>query len=34
MGYDKNRVEAIIGEIETSLPLEIRTIEAIRSLAK
>lgn len=34
MGYDKNRVEAIIGEIETNLPLEIRTIEAIRSLAK
>ncbi len=34
MGYDKNRVEAIIGEIEPHLSLEIRTVEAIRSLAK
>lgn len=34
MWYDKNRVEAIIQEIEPHLSLEIRTVEAIRSLAK
>lgn len=34
MWYDKTRVEAIIAEIETTLTLEARTIEAIRRLAK
>lgn len=34
MWYDKIRVETIIAEIETTLPLEARTIEAIRRLAK
>ena len=34
MGYDKARVETIIAEIETTLTLEARTIEAIRRLAK
>lgn len=34
MGYDKARVEEIIREIDPSLSLQIRTIEAIRQLAK
>lgn len=34
MWYDKIRVETIIAEIETTLTLEARTIEAIRRLAK
>ncbi len=34
MGYEKARVEIIISSIETTLPLEARTIEAIRRLAK
>ncbi len=34
MGYDKTRVEETIGEIDPSLSLQIRTIEAIKQLAK
>ncbi len=34
MGYDKSRVEAIVGDIDTSGTIENRTIEAIRQLAK
>lgn len=34
MGYDKIRVETIIGEIDNTLSIEVRTIEAIRRLAK
>ena len=34
MGYDKTRVEEIVGDIDTSLSLEIRTIEAIQRLSK
>jgi Holliday junction resolvasome RuvABC DNA-binding subunit len=34
MGYDKSRVEEIIASIDSSLSLEIRTIEAIQRLAK
>lgn len=33
MGYDKSRVETIVQMIDSSLPLEKRTIEAIRKLA-
>ncbi len=34
MGYDKVRVEEIVASIDSSLSLEIRTIEAIQRLAK
>ena len=34
MWYDKVRVETIIADIDTTLSLESRTIEAIRRLAK
>jgi len=34
MGYDKTRVETIIGEIDNTLTIEVRTVEAIRRLAK
>ncbi len=34
MGYDKNLVEEITSEIDSSLPLEQRTIEAIKRLAQ
>lgn len=34
MGYDKTRVETIIADIDPSLTLQIRTIEAIKQLAK
>ena len=34
MGYDKSRVESIIGDIPTSLSLQERTVQAIRELAK
>ena len=34
MGYDKLRVEETVGEIDPSLSLQIRTIEAIKQLAK
>ena len=34
MGYDKTRVESTIGEIDSTLSLETRTVEAIRRLAK
>jgi hypothetical protein len=33
MGYDKSRVEEIVGELDPALSLEIRTIEAIKKLA-
>jgi holliday junction DNA helicase RuvA len=34
MGYDKTRVESIVGEIDKNGTIEARTIEAIRQLAK
>jgi hypothetical protein len=34
MGYDKKRVEAVIANIDTTLPLKDRTVIAIRELAK
>jgi holliday junction DNA helicase RuvA len=34
MGYDKARVEEVVGDIDTALSIEIRTVEAIRRLAK
>ena len=34
MGYDRTRVEQITDTIDSNLPLEIRTIEAIKQLAK
>lgn len=34
MGYDKTRVEEIVSDMDPSLPLEIRTIEAIKRLSK
>ncbi len=34
MGYDKTRVESIVADINPSLTLEQKTVEAIRSLAK
>lgn len=34
MGYDKSRVEDVVAELDSTLPLEIRTIEAIKKLAK
>ena len=34
MWYDKTRVEEIVWDIDTSLSIEIRTVEAIRKLAK
>ena len=34
MGYDKSRVEDIVSSLEPTLSLEIRTIEAIKELAK
>lgn len=34
MGYDKNRVEEIVWNIDPGLSLEIRTIEAIQRLSK
>lgn len=34
MGYDKVRVEDVIADIDSGLSLEIRTIEAIKQLAK
>jgi holliday junction DNA helicase RuvA len=34
MGYDKTRVEAIVGDIDKTGTIEARTIEAIRQLAK
>lgn len=34
MGYDKARVESIVGEIDKNGTIESRTIEAIRQLAK
>ena len=34
MGYDRTRVEAVVGDIDTALTIEIRTVEAIRRLAK
>jgi holliday junction DNA helicase RuvA len=34
MGYDKTRVESIVGEIDKAGTIEARTIEAIRQLAK
>lgn len=34
MGYDKMRVESIIADIDPSLSLQIRTIEAIKQLSK
>ena len=34
MGYDKTRVEEIVGEIASDMPIEKRTIEAIHRLAK
>lgn len=34
MGYDKSRVEEVVAELDSSLSLEIRTIEAIKKLAK
>lgn len=34
MGYDKTRVEDIVVSIDINLPLEIRTIEAIKQLSK
>ena len=34
MGYDKSRVEIVIGQIDGSLSLENRTVEAIRRLAQ
>ncbi len=34
MGYDKIRVEEIVGDIDNSLTIEIRTIEAIKQLSK
>ncbi len=34
MGYDKGRVEEIVHDIDSSLSLEIRTIEAIKKLSK
>lgn len=34
MGYDKTRVESIVGEIDKNGTIESRTIEAIRQLAK
>jgi hypothetical protein len=34
MGYDKSRVEEIVSGLDPALSLEIRTIEAIKELAK
>ncbi len=34
MGYDRTRVEEVVGDIDTTLSIEIRTVEAIRRLAK
>ncbi len=34
MGYDKSRVEETIASLDSSLSLEVRTIEAIKMLAK
>lgn len=34
MGYDKSRVEEVVSLLDSTLPLEIRTIEAIRALSK
>lgn len=34
MGYEKSRVESIVSELDPSLSLEVRTIEAIRNLSK
>jgi Holliday junction DNA helicase RuvA len=34
MWYDKSRVEDVIGSIDSKLPLEIRTVEAIKQLSK
>jgi holliday junction DNA helicase RuvA len=34
MGYDKTRVEEIVGDLDGTLSLEIRTIEAIKQLSK
>ena len=34
MGYDKTRVESIVGDIDKAGTIENRTIEAIRQLAK
>lgn len=34
MGYEKTRVENIVGELDPSLSLEVRTIEAIKRLAQ
>lgn len=34
MGYDKKRVEETLESIDSGLSLELRTIEAIKMLAK
>lgn len=34
MGYDKSRVETIVATLDARLPLEIRTVEAIKQLSK
>ena len=34
MGYDKSRVEEVVSLLDSTLPLEIRTVEAIRALSK
>lgn len=34
MGYDKVSVEQIVESIDSSLPLEAKTVEAIRRLSK